>query len=115
MGESFQQFVSKVVIILAFSPQALSVECDRARQIQRFGIKVPTVGRNEPGPSEDISLAKRLDGDVTAFGREQLKRNTPLAYEIELVGLFSFVKDELILLESHVGGTTSHKLQGTPR
>jgi hypothetical protein len=59
----------------------------------------------QPRPSQNLAFSKGQQGKgATPFG-EYLQRHLPLADEIEGVGLFTLMENELSSLKADVGGT----------
>jgi hypothetical protein len=65
----------------------------------------------QPRPSQNLTFSKSQEGEgATAFG-EHLERHPALADEIESVGLFTFMENELSRLKTDVGGTSDDEFE----
>ena len=93
--EALQELVAEVVVGLALAAQALAVERDGARRLDRARVEHPVVGRDEPRPAEDVARAERLHDERRAPRRGDLERHPALAEEEELVRLLARPEEEV--------------------
>src|ERR1039457_5852912 len=56
---ALHDFVAEFVILLELAANAFAIERDGAREIERAGIEAPAVGREQPGPAENVAIAQR--------------------------------------------------------
>jgi hypothetical protein len=63
----------------------------------------------QPRPSQNLAFSKGQQGKgATPFG-EYLQRHLPLADEIEGVGLFTLMENDLSSLKADVGSTSDYE------
>ena len=111
MGESLQEFVTEFVVLFSFGAKALPVDSKNTRRLEGSCRKLPSVRWEQPRPSQNLAFSKGQDGEgATAFG-EYLQRHLPLADEIEGVGLFTLMENELPSLKADVGGTSDYEFE----
>jgi hypothetical protein len=105
-AESFEELVAKVMVGFALCPKTLRIEREGTRQVKSPRIKMPFVGRNEPRPSKDVAIGKRLNGNRAAIGADDFDPDPPLANEVELMRFLALSKYVTPRIESDIGSTS---------
>ena len=96
------QLVSQFVILFAFSAQALAIQRDRSGHLHRARVKPPAIGGYQPRPPEPLAPFQSLIRHGAATNKHDSERDPSFANEIDSVGFFAFLKDELIGVEADV-------------
>src|SRR5271165_6007111 len=107
------QLISQLVILFAFCAQALAIQRDRSGHLHRARVEPPAIRRYQPRPSEHLAAAQSLNRQAAVTRSNDFERNFSFADEIEGVGFFAFLKDELTGVESDVRRTSDYQLMIT--
>ena len=67
-AKRLHELVAEGVVGLALAAQARAVEGDARDVVDRAGVEVPVVGREQPRPADDVAGAERLDHDAARAG-----------------------------------------------
>ena len=94
-GEAAHQLVAEVVVGVALTAQAGAVEGDDAHLVDRAGVEVPDVRREEPRPADDLAGIERLDHDRASRRRVRRQGDAALADEVEGVGRIALAEEPL--------------------
>jgi len=94
--ESLEQLIAEMVIFLAFGSQALAIQGNGAGDLHGPAIKMPIIGRNQPRPTDDLSLCNRLNRERASFSAVNLQRDLAVADDIKLVGFITFTKEPMV-------------------
>ena len=101
--DAFHQFITKMVVGFAFTPEMDSVEHNRMRRINRFRIVKPAIGGRHPVDAKDIARPEREKTGRSTTRRSNLQRDMPAAEEKKPVGRFILVKNEFAGLITRIG------------
>lgn len=109
--EAFQKLVAQAMVVGTLLPQAAAVESNGARRFDGASIDVPTIGRHQPVPAQNVALRERLDGDRSSLRSMVADRNLPFADEVEPVCVVILRCDCFARFEDDVPGTADEQVQ----
>jgi hypothetical protein len=78
--------------------------------IQRASVETPPIWRNQPGPSQYVSLPDCLDHYGPIRSR-YLQGDFPFANHKELLSFFAFTEKQLASFEAHIRCTSHDELK----
>src|SRR5207249_3039946 len=87
LNDTAEQLVAQIVVLVSLAAQAFAVERDRAGRLRRMSVEPPSIGRNEPGPAQDVARSKDLDRHRRMAPGRNVDHYLALSNEIELVGV----------------------------
>ena len=91
--QAFHELVAERRIGVALGPQAGAVERRGANALPRTGIELVHVGREQPRPAQDLTLAKRLERDRATRGNVGLDGDAAAADREEPVRCLAFTQE----------------------
>ncbi len=58
-----EQLIAQVVVGFALAAQASAIDADRKRLLDRAALKARPVGRDQPGPAQNLAFTEGLNRD----------------------------------------------------
>jgi hypothetical protein len=111
MREAFHYFVAEVMIFVAFSSEALAVQCDSTSEFNGSCVEEPLIGRNEPRPADYTAFAESLDSNGAASGSKDFESDLALSDEVEFISHFAFAMDVFAGVKADVRGAADEEFK----
>src|SRR5437773_12472068 len=77
------QLVSKIAVPFGLGAEASSIQKDRGGWLQCAGIKMPVKRREQPGPSQHVPIADRLNWNRLAVRLREFKKHRAVLDQVK--------------------------------
>ena len=106
-----EQFISQVVVGFALRAQAPAIHANRKCLLDRARAKARSMGRDQPGPAQNVAFTKGLNRDCPPRRGVKLDGNVAPSDQVKPIDLVISPKDDLTRLEQDICGTSDNQFQ----
>ena len=92
-GDALREIETELGIVLTLAAEADGVEDHRVHIVECVSVEMPPVGREQPGPSEDVAGVERVEGLHASPRRRDSESNPAAPQRPERVGVSALSDD----------------------